>query len=119
MPSLTWMLLTNVLTLKWTLTSNRFLLGIVRAWDAIKILLYKQIPYTWDDWMNQPLLANSLVRDSIGNVLGLRTRLAWGKLHNVSVASMRSSIQVQLMPKVDRLKQLHSVYGVKTMTMEI
>ena len=64
--------LSYVQTPRRNLTSNRFLLGIVRAWDAIKTFLHKQMPDTWDGWLNQPLLANSLVRDSVGNVLGLR-----------------------------------------------
>ena len=77
LPSLKWMFLSDVHTSRQNLTSNRFLLGIVRAWDAIKTFLHKQMPDMWDRWLNQPLLANSLVRDSVGNVLGLRNRLAW------------------------------------------
>ena len=73
----------------------------------------------WDAWMNQLLLANSLVRDFVGNVLGLRTRLAWGKLDNEPAAPVRSWIRFQRMLEVDRLKQLHSVYVAKTMTTDI
>ena len=40
------------------------------------------MPETLDAWMNQPLLADSLIRDSVGNIVGLRTHLAWGKLDN-------------------------------------
>ena len=69
--------------------------------------------------MNQPLLANYLVRDSTRNVLGLTPLLAWGKLVNGPATSVGSWIHFQQMPKVDRLKQLHSIYGAKTMTMDI
>ena len=41
---------------------------------------------TWDTWFNQPLLANSLLQDIVGKVLGLRTQLVWGKLDNESAA---------------------------------
>ena len=119
LPSLKWMFLTNTQTPRRNLISNRFLLGIVRAWDAVKIFLRKEVPNIWDGWMNQPLLANSLVRDSTGNVLGLRPRLAWGKLDNGPTASIGSWIHFQQMPKVDRLKQLHSIYGAKTMIRDI
>ena len=68
LPSLKWMFLTDVHTLRRNLTSNRFLLGIVRAWDVIKIFLHKQMRETWNVWMNQPLLANSFVRNCVGNV---------------------------------------------------
>ena len=44
LPSLKWMFLTNMQTLRRSLTSNRFLLGIVIAWDAIKIVLHKEMP---------------------------------------------------------------------------
>ena len=80
MPSLKWMFLTDAQTPRGNLTSNRFLLGIVRAWDAIKIFLHKQMPNTWDGWMNQPLLANSLLWDFVGNVFVLKTRIAWENL---------------------------------------
>ena len=111
--------MTDTQTPRRNLTSNRFLLGIVRAWDAVKIFLRKEMPNIWDGWMNQPLLANSLVRDSTGNVLGLRPRLAWGKLDNGPAASVGSWIHFQQMPEVDRLKQLHSIYGAKTMIRDI
>ena len=119
LPSLKWMFLTDTRTPRQNLTSNIFLLGIVRAWDAVKIFLRKERPNIWNGWMNQLLLANSLVRDSTGNVLGLRPRLAWGKLDNGPTASIGSWIHFQQMPKVDRLKQLHSIYGVKTMIRDI
>ena len=119
LPSLKWMFLSDVQTPRRNLTSNRFLLGIVRAWDAIKTFLHKQMPDTWDVWLNQPLLANSLVRDFVGNVLGLRTRLTWGKLDNGPAASVRSWIQFQQMSKVDRVKQIHSIYGAKAMITNI
>ena len=51
---------TYVQTLRRNLTSSRFLLGIIRAWDVIQIFLHKQMLDTWDGLMNQPLLANSL-----------------------------------------------------------
>ena len=46
LPSLTWMFLTDVQTPRRNLISNRFLLGIVRAWDAMKTFLHKQMPDT-------------------------------------------------------------------------
>ena len=69
--------------------------------------------------MNQPLLANSLVQDSIGNVLVLRTRLVWGKADNGPATLVRSWIYFQQMSEVDQLKQLHSVHGAKTITIDI
>ena len=74
------------------------------------------MPDTWDGWMNQLLLVNSLIRVFVGNVLGLRTCLAWGKFDNGLATSMTSWIQFQQMLEVDQLKELHSVYGAKTMT---
>ena len=93
LPFLKWMFLTDVHTPRQNLTSNIFLLGMIRACDVINIFLHKQMPDTWDGWMNQPLLANSLIRDYVGNVLGLRTHLAWGKLDNVPT-SLRSLIHL-------------------------
>mgnify|MGYP000650933798 CR=1 FL=1 len=119
MPSLKWMFLTDVHTPRQNLTSNIFLLGMIRACDVINIFLHKQMPDTWDGWMNQPLLANSLIRDYVGNVLGLRTHLAWGKLDNGPATSVRSLIQFHQMSEVDRVKQLHLIYGVKAMTTDI
>ena len=113
------MFLTNVQTPRRNRTSNRFLLGIVKAWDAIKTFLHKQMLDMWDAWMNQLLLANSLVRDFVGNVLGLRTRLAWGKLDNGPATSVRSLIQFHQMSEVDRVKQLHLIYGAKAMITDI
>ena len=75
------------------------------------------MPNMWDGWMNQPLLANSLIWDSVGNVLGLRTHLAWGKLDNGPITSVRSWIHFQQMPEMDWNKQLHSVYEAKTVRM--
>ena len=63
LPSLKWMFLTDVQTPRHNMTSNKTFLQI-------------QMPNTWDGWLNQLLLANSLVKNSVGNVLGLRTRLA-------------------------------------------
>ena len=105
LPSLKWMFLSDVQTPRRNLTSNRFLLGIVRAWDAIKTFLHKQMPDTWDGWLNQPLLVYSIVKDFVGNVLGLRTRLAWGKLDNGPTTLVRSWIQFQQMSEVDRLNK--------------
>ena len=73
----------------------------------------------WDGWLNQSYLANSLIRDYVGNVLGLKTRVAWGKLDNGPITLVRSWIQFQQMSKVDRVKQSHSIYGAKAMTTNI
>ena len=62
------------------------------------------MPKTWDGWMNRPLLVDSLIRDSVGNVVGLRTHLAWGKLDNGLTTLVRSWIHFQQMSKVDWLK---------------
>ena len=65
------------------------------AWDVIKSFLLKDKPCTWDALLNPPLLANFLFRDNAGKVLGLRTRLAWGKLDNGPAASVRTWNQFQ------------------------
>ena len=105
-PSLKWLFLNDVQTPRRDLASNRFFLGIIRAWDVIKSFLLKDKPSTWDALLNQPLLANSLFRDNAGKVLGLRTHLAWGKLDNGPTASVRTWNQFQQMPQEDRLAQL-------------
>ena len=81
-PSLKWLFLNDVQTPTWDLSSNRFLLGIIRAWDVTKSFLLKHKPSTWDALLNQPLLANSLFRDNARKVLSLRIHLTWGKLDN-------------------------------------
>ena len=85
----------------------------------IKSFLLKDKPCTWDALLNQPLLANSLFRDNVGKVLGLRTRLAWAKLDNGPTASIRTWTQFQLMPQEDCLAHLQSVHGSKIMTTSI
>ena len=52
-------------------------------------------------------------------MLQYRTRLAWGKLDNGPATSVRSWIQFQQMSEVDRVKQLHSIYGAKAMITNI
>ena len=114
-PSLKWLFLNDVQTPRRDLASNKFLLGIIRAWDGIKSFLIKDKPSTWDTLFNQPLLANSLFRDNVGKVLGLRTHLAWGKLDNGPAASVSTWIQFQQMPQADRLAHLQAVHGAKIM----
>ena len=99
--------------------SNRFLLGIIRAWDAIISFLFKDKPSTWDELLNQPMLANSLFRDNAGKLLGLQTHLAWGILDNGSTASVRTWTQIQQMSPEHRLTHLQSVHGAKIMTATI
>ena len=70
-PSLKWLFLNDMKTPRRNVASNRFLLGIIRAWDAIKSFLFKDKPSTWDELLNQPMLANSLFRDNAGKLLGL------------------------------------------------
>ena len=79
---LKWLFLNDVKSPRQDLTSNRFLLEIIRAWDGMKSFLIKEKPSTWDALLNRPLLANSLFQDNTGKVLGLRTHLAWGKSDN-------------------------------------
>ena len=114
-PSLKWLFLNDVQTPRRDLASNRFLLGIIRAWDGIKSFLVKEKPSTWDAWLNQPLLGNSLFRDNVGKVLGLRTHLAWGKLDNGPAASVNTWIRFQQMPQADRLAHLQTLHGAKIM----
>ena len=118
-PSLKWLFLNDVQTLRRDLASNKFLLGIIKAWDVIKSFLLKDNPSTWDALLNQPLLANSLFRDNVGKVLGLRTHLAWGKLDNGPAPFVRTWNQFQQMPQEDRLAQLQLVHGAKIMTATI
>ena len=101
------------------LASNRFLLGIIRAWDAIKSFLLKDKPSTWDAFLNQPMLANSLFRDNVGRVLGMRPHLAWGKLDNGPIASVRTWTHFQQMSQEDRLVHLQLVHGAKIMTVTL
>ena len=98
------------------LASNRFLLGIIRAWDAIKSFLLKDKPSTLNALLNQPMLANSLFRDNAGKVLGLRPHLAWGKLDTRPAASVRTWTQFQQMSQEDQLVHLPSVHGAKIRT---
>ena len=81
-PSLKFLFLNNVQTPRWDLASNRFLLGIIRAWVGINSFFLKDKPSTWDALSNQPLLTNSLFRDNARKVLSLRIHLTWGKLDN-------------------------------------
>ena len=101
---------------RWDLASNRFLLGIIRAWDVIKSFLLKDKTFTWDVILNQPLLANCLFRDNAGKGLGLRTHLGWSKLDNGPTASVRIWTQFQQMPQEDCLAHLQSIHGAKIMT---
>ena len=54
--------------------------------------------------------------DNAGKVLGMRTHLAWGKLDNGPVASVRTWTHFQQMPQEDRLAHLQSIHGAKIMT---
>ena len=118
-PSLKWLFLNDMKKPRQNLASNRFLLGIIRAWDAIKSFLFKDKPSTWDELLNQPMLANSLFRDNAGKVLGLRTHLAWGKLDNGPAASVRTWTQFQQMSQEDHLAHLQSVHSAKIMIVTI
>ena len=85
----------------------------------IKSLLLKDKPPPWDALLSQPLLANPLFWDNAGKVLGLRTRLALGKMDNGHVAYVRTWIQFQQMSQEDCFAHLQSVHGAKIMTASI
>ena len=69
---------------------NGFMVGISKAWEAVKFFFIRRCPSSNEELLRQPLIWNFIFSDERGVLLGSRLRLQWATLDNGIAATVAS-----------------------------
>ena len=89
-PSLRWAFLSNFKMRPIHGPIDGFMVGICKAWEAVKFFLTRRCPSSNEELLRQPLIWNFIFSDERGVLLGSRPRLQWATLDSGIAATVAS-----------------------------
>ena len=86
-------------------------MGILRAWELLRVGLTQREPQCVEERARQPLIWNPLVRTEQGHMLGTRPHLAWGPLAAGPARSLGEWQDFSRLPEEEQQERLSHLRG--------